>query len=534
MITPVYNTLPYLGTWMASLLAQTGPPATLRIEVIAVDDGSDDGSTAELARLAALHRPLLTVVPPTGRHGPAHARNRALDLATGRYLFFLDSDDHLAPQALAGLVAAADEHGSDIVLGRVVGVNGRWVPVGACRRTDHDVPFPSPDLVWSLTPSKLFRRDLIREQRLRFREELPVYSDGPFVLEAYFRARRISVLADRDYYFLVARADTGNITYTSRPSDRLRGIAAGVAVTVRHTGPGRDRDVVNDRHLRGDLLNLFRHDFLALSRPDQESLCADAAGLLRPHLTDGIRERCDELQRLRLHCVLYGLVDELVVLARHGVEHGGRAPEALTVTGAAWADAAAAPARAANAADTATSATSAKAAKAAKAATLVLHARRPVRLPALAAVPIARAVPVPAPGAGRATDRTVSAPAARSGGLEFPSDGLGGDDAQQVQIPLAALLPGPHGRAGGGRPGGYWSLALDTEYAGRRVEFPVPADPTLAARRWWHRGRLYRATPLSGDDGELVLAIAPIRLRRVIGLRLRRVLRGAPGSRPGR
>ena len=521
MITPVYNTLPYLGTWMASLLEQTGPGATLRIEVIAVDDGSDDGSAAELARLAALHRPLLTVLPLAERRGPAHARNRALDLAGGRYLFFLDSDDHLAPQALAGLVAAADEHGSDIVLGRVVGVNGRWVPAGACRRTDHDVPFPSPDLVWSLTPSKLFRRDLVREQRLRFREELPVYSDGPFVLEAYFRARRISVLADRDYYFLVARTDTGNITYTSRPSDRLRGIAAGVEVTVRHTGPGRDRDLVNDRHLRGDLLNLFRHDFLTLSRPDQESLCADAAELLRPHLTDGIRERCDELQRLRLHCVLHGLVDELVVLARHGIEHGGRAPEALTVIGAAWADPAA-------------RASAANAASADNAATLVLHARQPVRLPGLAAVPVARAVPVPAPAAGRATGGATHVPAARGDGLEFPGDGLGDDGARQVRVPLAALLPGPQGRAGGGRPSGYWSLALDTEYAGRRVELPVPADPTLPARRWWHRGRLYRVTPLRGDGGELVLAIAPIRLRRVIGLRIRRALRGAPGSRTAR
>ncbi len=37
MITPVYNTLPYLGTWIASLLEQTDTPALLRIEVIAVD-----------------------------------------------------------------------------------------------------------------------------------------------------------------------------------------------------------------------------------------------------------------------------------------------------------------------------------------------------------------------------------------------------------------------------------------------------------------------------------------------------------------
>ena len=498
VITPVHNTRPYLDAWFGSILAQS--IGVDRLQVVAVDDGSDDGSAEELRRLAELHPALLTAVPLDTRRGPAHARNTALRLAAGRYLFFLDSDDRIGPEALARLVGAADEHGSDLVLGRVVGVNGRWVPVGACRRTDPDVRFPDAELVWSLTPSKLFRHTLVRERRLRFREELPVYSDGPFVLEAYFLARRISVLADYDYYYLVARPDAGNITYSSRLVDRLSGIAAGVEVTVRHTAPGPDRDLVNDRHLRGDLANLFRAEFLELSRAEQERLCAEARPLLAAHLTDRIRARCTEAQRLRLHCVAHGLVEELIALVGYELRHE-RTPGALAVTGAAWVPG---PGRAPS---------------------LELRAAQPLRLPGLRAAPVAHARAEPGPGSG-------------AGHAFAGADGGESEEwGYRVRIPLTALVPLPRSPSGTPRPQGHWAVRLDTDYAGLRTAIPVPlpADPALPPLRWWHHGRPYRATPLRGADGGLVLAIAPIRVRRVLWLRAARALRALRARRlPGR
>jgi poly(ribitol-phosphate) beta-N-acetylglucosaminyltransferase len=494
VITPVYNTHSYLSTWFRSILEQS--IGTDRIQVVAVDDGSDDGSAAELRRLAGLHPRLLTTVLLDTRRGPAHARNLGLDLATGRYLFFLDSDDRLGPQALARLVATADEHGSDLVLGRVVGVNGRWIPVGACRRTDPDVRFPDADLVWSLTPSKLFRHELVRAHRLRFRERLPVYSDGPFVLEAYFLARRISVLADYDYYYLVARADAGNITYSSRLSDRLLGIAAGVEVTVKHTAPGPERDLVNARHLRGDLANLFRAEFLRLSRAEQDQLCAEARPLLAAHLTRRIREWCTEAQRLRLHCVEHGLVEDLIALVRYEVRHE-RPPGALAVTGAAWVPG---PGRAPG-----------------RAPSLELRAEQPLRLPGLRAAPVAHALTAPGSGPGSSS----------GSGYAFAGTDGGEAGGYRVRIPLTALVPPPRPPDSSAEPRGRWAVRLDTDYAGRRTDVPVllPADPALPSLRWWHRGRPYRATPLRGADGGLVLAIAPVRIRRVLWLRARRLRR---------
>ena len=127
VVVAVYNTMPYLTECLNSLVEQT--IGLDRMEIIAVDDGSTDGSGAELDRFAA---PL-----PGHRHGdppgqlrrPGRARaTAAWTLATGRYVFFVGADDYLGPEALrAAGRPPPTSTASDVVLGRLVGVNGRYV-----------------------------------------------------------------------------------------------------------------------------------------------------------------------------------------------------------------------------------------------------------------------------------------------------------------------------------------------------------------------------------------------------------------------
>ncbi|MEY9876524.1 glycosyltransferase involved in cell wall biosynthesis [Streptacidiphilus sp. MAP12-33] len=451
VITPVHDTREYLDAWFATLRAQTTAPGEL--QVIAVDDGSTDGSGEELRRIAAAWPETVTVLSLPDRGGPARARNAALREARGRYVFFLDSDDRLGPDALRRLTATAERVGSDVVVGKVVGVNGRWVSPELFRETATDVRFPGASLAWSLSPAKLFRRALLERHGLRFPEELPVYSDTPFVLEAFFRARRISVLADYDYYYLLARDDRSNITTRSRLTDRLRGTTAGVAVAVRFTAPGAVRDEVNDRYIRSDVVNLFGREFLALDGAEREQLVAAAGELVRSHLTDPIRARCNESQRLKLHCLQHGFTTELTALVRHECEHG-TLPQAVTAT-ASWA-----------------------------ADGLRVHTSRP--LPGL--------VPEPVTWLSGAVGRVAS-----------------GDE---TIVPLRELLPRQRN-----------ALRVEATYAGRAVDGPIALDPGLGQRRVWRGGRCYRVTPSPGPQGELLVHVAPIRLRRVIRLRLRRIVR---------
>ncbi|MGW3630614.1 glycosyltransferase family 2 protein, partial [Streptomyces sp. NPDC005122] len=102
--------MPYVTRTISSVAEQT--IGTERLEVIVVDDGSTDGTAAELDRLAGVHPGLLRVVRQENSGGPAAPRNAGLDLARGEFVFFLDADDHLGPEALERMVAMAEENGT--------------------------------------------------------------------------------------------------------------------------------------------------------------------------------------------------------------------------------------------------------------------------------------------------------------------------------------------------------------------------------------------------------------------------------------
>lgn len=323
VVVPVYNTMPYLTRCLSSLVGQS--IGADRMEIIAVDDGSTDGSGRELDRFARRHPDLLRVVHQENSGGPAGPCNRGLDLATGRYVYFVGADDYLGREALARLVAAADRYGSDVVLGRVVGVNNRYVHQEAYARTEASVDLFDPDagLRWSLSNIKLFRRDLVERHGLRFREDMPVASDQPFAFEALYRANRVTVLADYDFYYQVRRLDAGNITYSSRHLNRLRAATGVMDFIAGLVEPGKRRDTILLRHFSWELAKLLGDDFLRVDRETQEHVRAGVAELVDRYLTDDIRDHLDIEARTRLMVARHGTLDDLLAVigqdARHGV-----------------------------------------------------------------------------------------------------------------------------------------------------------------------------------------------------------------------
>lgn len=90
IVIPVYDVAPYLPDCLDSLLRQTGDVA---YEIIAVDDGSTDGSSGILEAYARLHPDRLRTVLLDRNRGVSSARNRGLELARGEYVWFVDGDD---------------------------------------------------------------------------------------------------------------------------------------------------------------------------------------------------------------------------------------------------------------------------------------------------------------------------------------------------------------------------------------------------------------------------------------------------------
>lgn len=311
VVVPAYNPGTYLHGCLESLAAQS--IGADRLQVVVVDDGSTDGSAELLDRFAA-ERDGFEVVHQENSGGPARPCNVGLARARGRYVFFLGSDDQLGSEALERMVAAADRWGSDVVCGKVVGTNGRVVLQDLFRETVEDVPFPSRDLAHALANIKLFRREMLVEHGIDYPLELRIGSDQPFTIQAMRHARRISVLADYDYYVAVRRDDASNVSYATGWRTRLACIAAVMDWVAAEVPPGAERDIILHRHFNSELAKLLRRDHAELDAAEQDELVDGIKRLVDDYLTPAISDQLRVIARVRYQLVSARRHDDLRVL----------------------------------------------------------------------------------------------------------------------------------------------------------------------------------------------------------------------------
>lgn len=196
VVIPVFNRGEALGPGIESLRAQT--LGADRIEIIYVDDGSNDGRTplmidqivANTRNARAFHEP--------ASGSPGRPRNVGLANARGDYVFFADHDDWFDPEALERLVGWARQHDSDVVIGKVVAHGRRAVIPRIFRESRASIP--APEAMISLTPHKLFRRAFLLAHDITAPEGRLRLEDHHFVTHAYLHAQTISVYADHVCY----------------------------------------------------------------------------------------------------------------------------------------------------------------------------------------------------------------------------------------------------------------------------------------------------------------------------------------------
>ncbi|MGW3040142.1 glycosyltransferase family 2 protein [Kitasatospora sp. NPDC001159] len=320
VVVAVHNAMPYLTACLDSLVGQSLAPG--RLEVVVVDDGSTDGGEALSDEYAGRRPGLFRVLHQPDSGGPAAPVNRGLALARGRYVVFLGAHDQLGPEALERLVAAADDWGSDVVVPKQVGVNGRLVPQGIFHANAESVGFTDSALAWALSDTKLFRLDFIRRHGLCRNEELKVFSEQPFTLEACLRARRVSVLADYDCCFLALREDLGDVTERGGVLDRLRGIFALQQVAVELAEPGEELDAIRARSFAWDVPRLFQEGFLLLDDGLQRRVCEEVGRMIERFGARAVYHRLPVAARVRLELAAAvrpgALRDQIRYEAAHG------------------------------------------------------------------------------------------------------------------------------------------------------------------------------------------------------------------------
>ncbi|MEF9903829.1 glycosyltransferase family 2 protein [Streptomyces sp. P9-A2] len=313
VVIGAYEAMPYLVDCLASVEAQTIGPQ--RIEVVAVDDGSTDGTGEYLEEFAERAPLRVTVLRQANSGGPSGPRNVGLDRARGRYVFFLDADDRLGPEALERMVAMADRAGTDVVLGRIEGVD-RGAPKSMFGRTVERTDVHSSNIMYTLSAQKLFRRALLDRHGIRFDESLYTGEDALFTMEAYLRADGVSVVADHTCYYLVGRDDGKHVTKSGGYALRfdsarlLMNLIAGLVPE----GPRRDRLMV--RPFTITLLPQFGPGFLKDGDRVRRRKLELAKPLTDAHWTEGVARHLKVGERLRLHLVAEQRLELLIEAVR--------------------------------------------------------------------------------------------------------------------------------------------------------------------------------------------------------------------------
>jgi glycosyltransferase involved in cell wall biosynthesis len=215
VIIPVYNVAQYLHECLNSVMGQYKNG----FEVICVNDGSTDNSLDILLEFQSQY-PLIKIIDQKNG-GLSAARNSGLKIASGKYIYFLDSDDYLFPGVLSNMINLAEAHDLEMAGFNAQKSDGNYyfsiteyvnkVLTGKeyfrlLNQKDHSLP-PVP--VWLY----LYKKEFIDLNELRFIESI-VLEDNHFTLKSLFLSKKVMMSDYLIQYHRVTRdgSETSNIT----------------------------------------------------------------------------------------------------------------------------------------------------------------------------------------------------------------------------------------------------------------------------------------------------------------------------------
>lgn len=227
IIVPVYNMAGdgKLDFCLNSLANQT----VSDYEIIAVDDCSTDNSLEILRNYEKKYPNKFRIIALSENHKQGGAKNHALDVCTGEYVGFVDSDDWIVPDMYERLIDALEAENADMSICNLTKVDKHtFTPT-------ENIPSIDSDIHGELTPeflrrlifhtgalvTRVYKRSIFENPRLRFPEHM-FYEDNAIGTEILFRVKRIAYINEPLYFYYQHNDSTVHTISKARCEDRLR------------------------------------------------------------------------------------------------------------------------------------------------------------------------------------------------------------------------------------------------------------------------------------------------------------------------
>lgn len=202
VIVPCYN----LGNFLIPCLNSIQRQNNLGVEYIFVNDGSTD-NTLDILKVFCENGINYILIDQVNA-GVSNARNTALDIAHGDYIYLLDGDDILTDCAIEKMISCIEANSPDIILSSVIIREGnKQVPISLNLKSGNYLPeslykscryFPT-------MPQLLYRRAMIKQYGLRFNSNLRLGEVYDFSIRAMVVSSRVTV-TEQSFFIYVMRA----------------------------------------------------------------------------------------------------------------------------------------------------------------------------------------------------------------------------------------------------------------------------------------------------------------------------------------
>ena len=195
IIIPVYNEEKQISHCLDSIQCQEYK----NYEVIIVDDGSID-KTGEICDSYAKKDSRFKVIHEANG-GVSVARNKGIDVATGKLLMFVDSDDFVKPDFINNYVKMQSESDADVIIGGIaLEEKGKSIvnKVPSLKERDEDTIWDNICVnqeIYGYIPAKIYKTDIIKKNSIRFNTKMYSQEDLNFNLSVYEQCKKI-ILTD--------------------------------------------------------------------------------------------------------------------------------------------------------------------------------------------------------------------------------------------------------------------------------------------------------------------------------------------------